>query len=115
MEAPPQCRHCHAAAVSRPRGLCWRCFYTPGIKEKYPSTHRGIGLKQPTGPASFPTNALPGSDAKIEIMKLRAGLRQELYHPQDARELEDRPEPLPDSARVYGHRELRVYRVAVPA
>jgi hypothetical protein len=33
---PKICRHCHAKTASRPRGLCWGCYYTPGIKEQYP-------------------------------------------------------------------------------
>lgn len=36
----PQCRHCHQAPVSRPRGLCWACYYTPGVKSLYPSTSK---------------------------------------------------------------------------
>lgn len=34
------CRHCRRCAVNRPRGLCWTCYYTPGVKEQYPFTSR---------------------------------------------------------------------------
>ncbi len=34
------CRHCHKNKVVRPRGLCCRCFYTPGVKEQYPITSK---------------------------------------------------------------------------
>ena len=41
------CRHCSKSKVNRPRGLCWSCYYTPGVKELYPSTskyaRRGVG------------------------------------------------------------------------
>jgi hypothetical protein len=30
------CRHCRRSAVSRPRGLCWGCYYAPGVKDLYP-------------------------------------------------------------------------------
>lgn len=29
------CRHCARAKVNRPLGLCWRCYYTPGLREHY--------------------------------------------------------------------------------
>lgn len=29
------CRHCRKCAVTRPRGLCWVCYYTPGVKDAY--------------------------------------------------------------------------------
>lgn len=31
------CRHCNRKKASRPRGLCWSCYYTPGVRERYPS------------------------------------------------------------------------------
>ena len=30
------CRHCRRASISRPRRLCWCCFYTPEIQALYP-------------------------------------------------------------------------------
>lgn len=89
MLSKKKCRHCHAANVGRPRGLCWRCYYTPGIKKLYQPTAyvtnrsgHGIGLQLPS-PASFPTYALPGSPEKVAVLELRARLRQELWHPLD--------------------------------
>ena len=41
------CRHCSKSKVNRPRGLCWSCYYTPGVRDLYPSTskfaRRGVG------------------------------------------------------------------------
>ncbi len=34
----PRCRHCGTGPISRPRGLCWVCFYTPEILAMYPVT-----------------------------------------------------------------------------
>ncbi len=34
------CRHCHRKKVNRPRGLCWRCYYRPGVRERYPPIGR---------------------------------------------------------------------------
>ncbi|QVL31120.1 hypothetical protein KIH39_20045 [Telmatocola sphagniphila] len=84
------CRHCKKAKVSRPRGLCWCCFYTPGVKELYPSTskyaRRGEGNFSGKGvhPVA-PTSATPGSAEKIAILAERVRNRQELWHPSDAR------------------------------
>jgi hypothetical protein len=36
----PLCRHCHERPVSRPLGLCRTCYYTPGVRELYPSTSK---------------------------------------------------------------------------
>lgn len=41
------------------------------------------GLEFHPKPASGPTYALPGSDEKIRVMRLRALEGQELYHPDD--------------------------------
>jgi hypothetical protein len=30
------CRHCEKAKATRPRTLCWSCYYRPGVREKYP-------------------------------------------------------------------------------
>lgn len=35
------CRHCSKLSACRPRGLCWRCYYTPGVKDQYPSEATG--------------------------------------------------------------------------
>ena len=35
----PICRHCAdpKRKVNRPRGLCWYCYYTPGVRKLYPA------------------------------------------------------------------------------
>jgi hypothetical protein len=83
------CRHCKRSEATRPRGLCWTCYYAPGVRERYPSTskyaHRGVddfnGL--PFLPP-LPTRARPGTPEKLAILEQRARLRLALWHPQDA-------------------------------
>ncbi len=83
------CRHCNKVRSNRPRGLCWSCYYTPGVREKYPSTskyaRRGVGdFNGQTTEAIQPTTALPGSAEKLEVLAERARLGLSLWHPHDA-------------------------------
>ena len=83
------CQHCGRGRATRPRRLCWNCYYTPGVRELYPITSKfcrhGSGTgNRPAKPATCPTNALPGSLEKILVLTQRADLRQELWHPEDA-------------------------------
>jgi hypothetical protein len=83
------CRHCGRVKANRPRGLCWSCYYQPGLRERYPSTskyaHRGVNdfagwaVEPPE-----PTNALPGSPEKVDILERRARMGLSLWHPNDA-------------------------------
>lgn len=91
-----RCRNCQRGSVSRPRGLCWTCYYRPGVREQYPSTskfgRRGVGNFCGQGAAPhLPTSALPGTPDKVAVLEDRASKRQELWHPQDA--TADRPAP----------------------
>jgi hypothetical protein len=85
-----KCRHCHRAPVSRPRALCWKCFYTPGVRDRYPTLNKyaqqGIADFYGRGhPPSAPTSALPGTPEKVAVLMKRAQLRQSLWHAKDAR------------------------------
>lgn len=84
------CRHCQKCKANRPRGLCWSCYYKPGLRDQYPSTskygRRGVGAYSGgriTMPPA-PTSARPGSPEKLAILAERARLRQALWHPDDA-------------------------------
>jgi hypothetical protein len=84
------CRHCGRSKVNRPRGLCWSCYYTPGVRERYPSTskfaYRGNGTGNGAAPLPLePTTARPGSPEKVAVLEERARRRQALWHPLDAR------------------------------
>jgi hypothetical protein len=83
------CRHCQNAPVSRPRKLCWSCFYTPSVRDLYPITSkfgwRGPGNFYGEAPLPpFATRATPGSAEKIALLTQRAQQRQQLFHPADA-------------------------------
>jgi len=83
------CRHCSRAKVNRPRGLCWTCYYKPGVRDQYPSTskyaRRGAGnFNGNPDVADEPTRAAPGSPEKIAILAERVRRKQALWHPDDA-------------------------------
>jgi len=82
------CRHCGRQRSSRPRGLCWTCYYTPGVRRLYPSTskfaHKGDDFCGLAELPAVPTDARPGSPEKVAILQQRADLHQALWHPDDA-------------------------------
>lgn len=90
------CKHCGGGPVNRPRGLCWACYYTPGVKDRYPILYSlgpqgrpkggyyGLGNGNFTGTLPEPTEALPGTPEKIAVLEYRAANGQQLWHPQDA-------------------------------
>lgn len=83
------CRHCQRVKSNRPRGLCWSCYYAPGVREQFPSTskfaRRGISDFNGRAQLPEPTAALPGSAEKVRVLEERARLGQALWHPHDAR------------------------------
>lgn len=84
------CRHCSNSKVNRPRGLCWSCYYAPGVKELYPSTskyaRRGVGNFTGSAPLpSAPTTAAPGTPEKLAVLEQRAKMKLAIFHPADAR------------------------------
>ena len=42
------CRQCQARKVARSRGLCFGCFYTPGVRDLYPVTSKYAPRKPQT-------------------------------------------------------------------
>ncbi len=83
------CRHCEKVKSNRPRGLCWSCYYRPGVREQYPSTskfaRRGVSdFNGRSRMAAQPTDALPGTPEKVAILEERARLGVSLWHPLDA-------------------------------
>lgn len=85
------CVHCGERVASRPRGLCWRDFYAPGVREQYPPAgkfgrHGTRAWKEdgPATPAREPTEAPPGSPEKLGVLEGRARRQESLWHPADA-------------------------------
>jgi hypothetical protein len=81
------CQHCLASPASRPRGLCWCCYYAPGVREQYAPVGkcglRGVGHTGAALDTPAPTTASPGSPAKVAELARRVALGQSLWHPQD--------------------------------
>ena len=87
----PPCRHCRGRYSCRPRGLCWPCFGDPAVRALYPTSaaptsRRGVGngVMASAPPPSEPTDAVPGTPEKIEVLSARAARGESLWHPGDA-------------------------------
>lgn len=91
------CRHCRKGTVNRPLGLCWGCYYAPGVRALYPSTSKYAkrGIANFSGDARMPepTTAPPGTPDKVAVMETRAKQGQAIFHPADAR-YEGDPRPV---------------------
>jgi hypothetical protein len=94
---PPLCRHCRGRLAYRPRGLCSRCYFTPAVRESYPPDPENgsdqacgraytspVGRKDPKNLPLVPTDAMPGTPEKVEVLRERARQGVSLWHPGDA-------------------------------
>ncbi len=89
------CRHCGEGQVNRPRGLCWTCYYAPGVRELYPPTS-AAAIAGATGHAErhIVKGGLPaepcrfncGSAEKIAVMIGRAERFETVFHHLDTNE-----------------------------
>jgi hypothetical protein len=83
------CRHCGQEPATRSRGLGWKCYFTPGVREMYPSTsayaNRGHGRDTAGRLPTKPTSARPGTPEKMAVMRARAAAGEVLFHPLDGR------------------------------
>lgn len=87
-----KCRHCNRRRPNRPRGLCWSCYYRPGVRDLYPSTSKHAP-RQPSSSyrepfhakgKAEPTDALPGTTEKVCVLTERATAELELFHADDS-------------------------------
>ncbi len=76
------CQHCNIGKVNRPFGLCWRCYCRGGVRELYGAPMQSSDFNGSASP-SEPTDAMPGSEAKVAVLIERARCRQQLFHPAD--------------------------------
>lgn len=86
---PSHCRHCGRRKVIRPRGLCWTCYYAPGVRDRYPTASKyakgGVaGANVAEKPLPVPTMTMPGSPERAAVMAARAARGESLWHPDDA-------------------------------
>jgi hypothetical protein len=89
-ENQPLCIHCGKHPFREKRGLCYACRLVPEIRDLYrKKTKYSPTLEwQDVGkvpPCDTPTDAIPGTEAKIQAMAERARLRVGIFHPLDAR------------------------------
>ncbi len=88
------CLSCGLSKARRgKRGLCGSCYYYPEIRNLYPRlvkyTCDGGGNHCSSSlPLPEPTSALPGTPEKIAVLMERESMRQQLYHPADAKDPE---------------------------
>jgi hypothetical protein len=89
----PLCCHCGKlpARLSTPGctfsvPLCWRCRADPAIRRLHPSpskyARRGVSVGGGLPPEA-PTDAVPGTPAKVRVLAERAATQRALWHPQD--------------------------------
>lgn len=57
MKRAAVCVHCRKGTVNRPRGLCWTCYYAPGVRDLHPSTSKHAPHCPSNGPGREPTMA----------------------------------------------------------
>jgi hypothetical protein len=84
-----RCRHCCKGRINRPRGLCWNCYYAPGVRDLYPTDpvygHRGICSSGERPAPANPTHHPPGTPGKLDVMVARAEAGEHIHHPDDAK------------------------------
>lgn len=84
------CRHCGKPRATKPRGLCYTCYYRPGVRERYPVKNVGCGKRERPdyyGPSPVPmaTGELPFTEGKLAVLQARASAGESLFSGADAR------------------------------
>ncbi len=83
------CRNCLKRNPTRPRGLCYRCWQDARIRAAHPITSRyargrlGGDFNGGNQLPPCPTQAIPGSERKIQILEARCAAKVALHHPLD--------------------------------
>lgn len=91
---------CRNPRCSRPRkdidrrGLCRRCYRDREIRDLFPKLPNKSQLQDVLEDLLIPlpvtpTDAFPGTEGKIEVLRQRAENREWLFHPGDARRIAD--------------------------
>lgn len=79
------CLHCSTESTIYPRGLCFRCYKRPYIRERYATQEVAYREPKRARLPRRPTTAKPGTPEKIAVMMERAAAKRQLFHPGDAR------------------------------
>lgn len=83
----PPCRHCLRRRVGtrRCRGLCWACSRDPAVRGLYrPTVAVGSAATGRLVPPDEPTDAAPGTEAKVAVMRARLEAGRSAFHERDA-------------------------------
>lgn len=92
-----ECRHCHRVLTCQSRGLCYKCWNNPGVRDSYPYQSKyavkGLGTDI-TGIRRYPTptQARPGTQEKVLVLQARVMAGEHLWHPEDAGDAPDLPD-----------------------
>jgi hypothetical protein len=82
------CVNCGQCRLIAARGLCAPCWKNRGIRDRFAlKCARSYPSQDFNGKTPLPataTMAMPGSKAKIAILRKRAQRRESLFHPNDA-------------------------------
>lgn len=84
------CKHCRRDVYLDRRGLCNGCYRNKVIREQYPSlcnareNTKTVVHNNNLVPCARPTDALPGTEEKILVMRDRFRRGEQIHHPEDA-------------------------------
>lgn len=97
------CTACGVRTATRARGLCHPCYRDLPVRLATPPlstnahAHGEVDFVGQANLPDSPTDAQPGSEDKIQVMIRRAGLRQQLHHPRDAKIMAEAAVPVSTS------------------
>jgi len=81
-----KCGNCERERPIRCRGLCKKCYYRPGVRDRFERRKNappGILASDPTGEPDTPTRAPIGTPWKLRVMEARASSGRGVFHPDD--------------------------------
>ena len=83
------CRHCQKKRIPDRRNLCVSCYRDSGIRKLYsplPTDQEGYGTNMVNDKGlPEPTQTLPGTPERVQVLEKRARLGLALFHPEDAK------------------------------
>ena len=77
------CLHCGVNPHGRSKALCVVCYKDLGIRWRYSKKRERQENANKPGGLPEPTEALPGTEEKIEVLADRVAKRQVPWHPED--------------------------------
>lgn len=81
-----RCGNCDRERPIRCRGLCKKCYYRPGVRERFAKQWQptpGLLSREPDAEPDTPTRAPIGSGWKLRVMEQRASNGLGVFHPDD--------------------------------